>query len=87
MSINRNFDCFQYSNFEVDFLEKKSYFKKLEYHFSVEGTKIEIAPFPYKTAISEANAMINRMVSAKWTYHKKRSLPVTSLSFGNFVSV
>ena len=31
-------------------------FKKLEYRFLVESTKIENASFPYKTAISEANA-------------------------------
>ena len=30
-------------------------FKKLEYRFLVEKTKIEKAPLPYKTALSEAN--------------------------------
>ena len=30
-------------------------FKKLEYCFLVESTKIENATFPHKTALSEAN--------------------------------
>ena len=50
----------------------KTYFKKLENHFSVESTKIESASLPCKTAISEANAKINRMVSPKLTYQKGR---------------
>ena len=41
--------------------------------FLVESTKIENASFPYKTAISEANAKANKMVSTKWTYRKERS--------------
>ena len=51
----------------------KTFFKKLEYCFLLENTKIEDASFPYKTTISEANVKKNRMVSAKWTYHKERS--------------
>ena len=31
-----------------------TFFKKLEYRFLVESTKIENASFPYKTVISEA---------------------------------
>ena len=50
----------------------KTYFKKLENNFSVESTKIESASLPCKTAISEANAKINRMVSPKLTYQKGR---------------
>ena len=38
-----------------------------------ENTKIEDTSFPYKTTISEANVKTNKMVSAKWTYHKERS--------------
>ena len=49
----------------------KTFFKKLEYRFLVEDTKIENASFPYKIAISEATVKTNRMVSTKWTYHKK----------------
>ena len=73
MTINQNFEHFQYFNFETDFLENENFLQKLEYRFLVERTKIEKASFPYKTAISEANVKTNRMVSAKWTYHKGRS--------------
>ena len=45
----------------------------MEYRFLVESTKIENAPFPFKTALSETNVKTNRMVSTKWTYHKERS--------------
>ena len=55
------------------FWKTKSLFKKLEYAFLVESTKIENASFPYKTAISEPNVKTNRMVSTKWIYHKERS--------------
>ena len=55
------------------FRKTKSFFKKLEYRFLVESSKIESASFPYKTAASEANVKTNRMVSTKWTYHKERS--------------
>ena len=37
----------------------------MEYRFLVESTNIEKASFPYKTAISEAIIMTNRMVSTK----------------------
>ena len=52
------------------FSKTKTFFKKLEYRFLVESTKIENASFPYKTAIPGANVKTNRMVSTKWTYHK-----------------
>ena len=51
----------------------KTFFKKLEYRFLVERTKIEKASFPYKTAISEANVKTNR-ITTKWAYHKERRL-------------
>ena len=43
----------------------KTFFKKLEYSFLVESTKIEDASFPYKTTISEAHVKTNRTVCAK----------------------
>ena len=43
--ISENFEHLQYFNFETDFLENKTFFKKLEYHFLVERTKIEKASF------------------------------------------
>ena len=55
------------------FWEAKDFFKKLEYRFLVEGTEIESASISYKTAISEANAKTNIMVSTKWTYQQERS--------------
>ena len=55
------------------FWKTKTFFKKLWDRFLVENTKIENASVPYKTVISEANIMTNRMVSTKWTYHKERS--------------
>ena len=39
-------------------------FKKLEYNFLVESTKIGNITFPYETALSEANVKTNRMGSA-----------------------
>ena len=36
------------------FWKTKTFFKKLEYRFLVENTKIENASFLYKTTISEA---------------------------------
>ena len=45
------------------FSKTQTLFKKLEYCFSVESTKIENTMFPYKTAQSEANFKTNRMCS------------------------
>ena len=47
------------------FWKTETFFKKLEYPFLAERTKIENVSFPYKSAISEANAITNRMVSTK----------------------
>ena len=51
----------------------KTSFKKLEYRFLVEATKIENTSFPFKAAQSEANVKTNRMATTKWTYHKEWS--------------
>ena len=66
------------------FWKRKTFFKKLEYRFLVESTKIENAWFSYKTAISGANVKTNRMMSTKLTYRKERSFPVTTLFFRKF---
>ena len=66
------------------FWKTKTFFKKLEYRFLVESTKIENASFPYKTAMSEANVKTNRIVSTKWTYHKERSFAINHFIFFNF---
>ena len=55
------------------FWKTKTFFKKLEYRFLVEATKIENTSFSLKSALSEANVKTNRMVTAKWTYHKEWS--------------
>ena len=63
------------------FWKTKPFFKKLEYSFLVETTKIESTSFPFKTALSEANVKTNRMATTKWAYHKSGVLPVTTLFF------
>ena len=50
----------------------KTFFKKLEYRFLVETTKIENT-FPFRTGLSEANVKTNRMATTKWTYPKEWS--------------
>ena len=47
------------------FWKTETFFKKLEYRFLVETTKIENASFPCKTALSEGNVKTNGMVSTK----------------------
>ena len=73
VAISGNFEQFQYLTLKQTSRKTKTFFKKLEYSFLVESTKIRNASFPYKTAISEATVKTNRMVSTKWTYHKDRS--------------
>ena len=46
--MSENFKRFQYFNFEIDFLENKNLFQKLEYRFLVESTKIERHHFHIK---------------------------------------
>ena len=55
------------------FWKTKIFFKKLENILLTESTKVENASFSYKTAMSEANAKTNRMVSTKCTIPKKAS--------------
>ena len=55
------------------FWKTKTFFKKLEYRFSVESTKIESAIFTHKTALPEANVKTNSMRRTKWTYYKERN--------------
>ena len=51
----------------------KTNFKKLEYRFLVETTKIESTLFPFKTALSEATVKTNSMATTKWAYQKEWS--------------
>ena len=78
MTISENFKRFQWINFETDFLETKTFFKKLEYGFLVESTKIENASFPSKIGISEANVNTHKMVTTKWTFTKSGVSAVTT---------
>ena len=55
------------------FWKTKTFFKKLEYRFLAETTKIENTSFQFKTALLEANVKTNRMVTTKWTYYKEGS--------------
>ena len=81
---DQHVSCFQHFNFEADFWKTKTFFKKLEYRFLVESTKIDNASIPYKTAISETNVATNRMVTTKWSYHKERSFASNYLFFWKF---
>ena len=53
------------------FWKTKTIFKKLEYRFLVETTKIENTSSPFKIALLEANVNRNIMVTTKWTYQKE----------------
>ena len=66
---------------KINFWRTKTFFKKLEYCFLVEATKIEITPFPFKTTLSEANIKTDRMATTKWTYHKEWSFASNYLIF------
>ena len=76
MIISESFKRLQHFNFETNFLENENLFKKLEYCFLVETTKIENKSFPFKTALSKTNVKTNRMAATKGGV-----LPVTTLFF------
>ena len=61
--------------------KRKSLYKRLEYRFLVESTKIENATSPCITALSEANVKTNRMESSKRMCIKSRGLEVTVFFF------
>ena len=68
------------------FWKTKMFFKKLDsVPFLVEITNIENASFPFKTAMSEANVKANRMMSTKWTYHKKQSFASNRFIFSKIL--
>ena len=58
MTSTRDFERFQDLNFET-IKKLKLFSKKPEYRFLVESNAKESATFPYKSALSKANAMIN----------------------------
>ena len=63
------------------------FFKKLEYRFLVETTKIEYTSLPFKTALSEANVKINKMGTTDCTYHKEWIFASNYIFLENFVLV
>ena len=70
------------------FWKTKTFFKKLEYRFLVEITKIENTSLSFKTALSEANVKTNGMATTKWICHKEWSFASNYFIFsGKFVSV
>ena len=66
------------------FLKTKTFFKKLEYNFLVESTKIENASFPHKTVISKANVRQIEWWVQNGPITKSRVFPVTTLFFWRF---
>ena len=69
------------------FQKWKPFLKKLEYRFLVESAKIENVTFSYKTPLSEAIVMTNRMGSTKWTYRKDWSFAIDFFIFNFFFSL
>ena len=65
-----NFNVFNALTLIQIFWKMETFFKKLEYRFSVETNKIENTSFAFKTALSEANIKTNRMVTTKLTYQR-----------------
>ena len=63
-------NVFNTSTLKQIFWKTKTFFKKLEYCFLVEATKIENTSFSFKNALSEANVKTNTMATTKWTYRK-----------------
>ena len=80
-------DVFMWQSVEIlnfNFWKTKISFKKLEYLFLIESTKIENASFPYKTAISEANVKINRMLVLNGPITKNGVLPGILFFWGSY---
>ena len=61
------------TNFETNFPKNENLFYKSEVPIVVKSTTNESVTYPYKTALSEANVMTNRMGITKWTYQKEGS--------------
>ena len=74
-------NVFNTQTLEKIFWKTKTFFKKLEYSFLVESTKVENASFSYKAVTSEANAKANRMVNTKWIYREDRSFASNSFIY------
>ena len=74
MTIGGNFECFQYFNFEINFLENENLFQKTVVPFFRWMHQQNISnKTAYKNAISNANVKTKKMVISKWTYCKEWS--------------
>ena len=62
------------------FCKKKTFFRKLDFRFLVESTKIEIAIFSYKTVLPEANVKRSKLELEIVAIKKNGELSVTSAS-------
>ena len=78
MTVIESFKRFQYFNFEKNFLENENLFQNTGVLFLVEATEIEIPPFPFKTAQSEANVKTNRMATTNGPITKSEVLLATT---------
>ena len=86
VTVNQNFERFQYLSFKKIFWKNANLFHKTEVLFLVASAKIENSISPYKTPLSEANVKINRTGSTKndLPITKNEVLPVTRLFFRKF---
>ena len=73
MDNHKNFERFQYLNFETSVLKIKNPFQKAGVMFLVKSAKIENLILWYKAAPSDTNVQTNGMGSANWTYHREWS--------------
>ena len=67
-------NVFNTSTLKQVFWKTKTIFKKLEYPFLAETTKIENASFQFalsEAALSEADVKTNRVSTTKWNHHKE----------------
>ena len=84
VTIRRNFERFQYFNFETDFLENEKYFQK------TGASLFSWKHLDWKRIISIQNCQIKRMLrQIEWWVQngpitKKGVLPVTTLLFSKF---
>ena len=70
------------------FWKTKTFFKKMENCLLFESPATENATFPNETALPKANAKINRIGIAKWTYDNERDLTLYHVIFlENLISV
>ena len=81
MRIIKNFKCFQYFNFETDFLENENLFQKA---FLDESIKIENTSFPYKLPYQKSMLRQTKWWLQNGPIKKNEVLPITSLYFWKF---